>query len=259
MGLLDSLNKAQEEENLAKELAITNRLSQNENQAADVIPHFYKDVVSLGFNCETSFKILAHFNTLSSYPYSWAYCQDRELFLESLKNMRSILSEEVEFLPDTNMIKCKKYNISFHIKARRDELKTRTGVLNDEACSEALNELRSRFNHLVDKMESLFKYGSNTLFIYKLKFTNDTDNDIDFIKRLIDTLNELYVSKRYTLLVVVEAAHAYKFTPPEDPHIKIATVPNFTSIYNVQEQECETLSEGWKEIADEYFSKVITV
>ena len=187
--------------------------------------------------------------------YSWIYSHDRELLLESFDKMHDILSSEVEFLPDTNMIRCKKFNMSFHIKARRDELANSLGSLRDDACKEALEELRSRASHLADKTENLFNSPLSTLFIYKLKFTNDWESDNDYVQRMLDKLSSLYKSGRFTLLIVLEAAHAYKFTLPESEHLQIATVPNFTNLNNVQEGN--TTNDGWKEIEDKFFKKVL--
>ena len=256
MGLLDSISKVQEEEKLAQEMSIAaGRSPIQATPSVSDVPRYYSEVVNLGFNCEISFKISAYFDKLHSYMYSWVYSHDRELLLESLDNMHDILAHEVEFLPQTNMIKCKKYNMSFHIKARRDELAYSNGNLNEEACNEALAEIRSRASHLADKTEALFKGVKSTLFIYKLSFTNDNDADMDYISRLYAKLSELYTSGRFTLLIIIESAHAYKFTLPEHDGLRIATVPNFTNIYNVQEACLET--EGWKEIQDEYFTKVL--
>ena len=257
MGLLDSLNKAAEEEKYAKELAQKSN-SDNANSDGSAIsktPVYYSEVVNLGFNCEVSFRICGYFKTLHSYMYSWIYSHDRELLLDSFDKMHDILSGEVEFLPDTNMIKCKKYNMSFHIKARRDELSNSLGALREDACAEALAELRSRASHLADKTESLFNSSISTLFIYKLKFTNDWEADNDYVKRMVEKLTTLYKSGRFTLLIVLESAHAYKFTLPESEHLQIVTVPNFTNLNNVQEGN--TTNDGWKEIEDKFFSKVI--
>lgn len=257
MGLLDSLNKAAEEEKYAKELAqaASSDAQGGEDTAKSKAPVYYSEVVNLGFNCEVSFRICGYFKALHSYMYSWVYSHDRELLLSSLDKMHDILSGEVEFLPDTNMIKCKKYNMSFHIKARRDELTNSLGSLRDDACAEALAELRSRAAHLADKTESLFNSSISTLFIYKLKFTNDWEADNDYVKRMLEKLTTLYKSGRFTLLIVLEAAHAYKFTLEESDHLQIVTVPNFTNLNNVQEGN--TTNDGWKEIEDKFFSKVI--
>ena len=258
MGLLDSISKVQEEEKLAQEMAIANGDPSSATSAAvSSVPRYYTEIVNLGFNCETSFKICAYFEKLHSYMYSWVYSHDRELLLKSLDNMHDILAHEVEFLPSTNMIKCKEYNMSFHIKVRRDELANKNGTLNEEACNEALMELRSRANHLADKTKALFKSGRSTLFLYKLSFTSDAEADMDFIKRLHDKLDELYTNGRFTLLIIVEAAHAYKFTLPETESLKFATVPNFMNIYSVQDASHE--ADGWREIQDEYFTKVLLV
>ena len=148
MGLLDSLNKAAEEEKYAKELAASADSSDDSSESAtkSKAPVYYSEVVNLGFNCEVSFRICGYFKTLHSYMYSWIYSHDRELLLDSFDKMHDILSGEVEFLPDTNMIRCKKFNMSFHIKARRDELANSLGSLRDDACKEpSRSSKRSRF------------------------------------------------------------------------------------------------------------------
>ena len=58
---------------------------------------------------------------MDSYPYSWAYCLDRKLFLESLDNLDDILTGDITLMP-SGMFRCEKYQISFHASKEKDAL-----------------------------------------------------------------------------------------------------------------------------------------
>jgi hypothetical protein len=73
----------------------------------------FDEVTSLGYNCEVGFRIQDYFGLMDSYPYSWAYCLDRKLFLESLDNLDDILTGDITLMP-SGMFRCEKYQISFH-------------------------------------------------------------------------------------------------------------------------------------------------
>ncbi|MGN0384122.1 MAG: hypothetical protein ACI4DS_07620 [Eubacterium sp.] len=208
----------------------------------------YDKVVSLGFNCEVSFALKDYYGKLDSYPYSWCYSADRELMLSSLGHMEEILTGHVECLPESNMFKCHKFQLSFHAKSNRDQLEI-DGVEQPEKVKESLMELRSRVGHLTDKMQALFNSKESTLFIYKLRFTNDWEEDNRFIIKLVEKLNELYKSHNFVLLVVVENVNRYKVTLKDNEQLKVRVIDNFSGFYNVQGS---TDHAGWAKILDEF-------
>lgn len=208
----------------------------------------YDKVISLGFNCEISFALKDYYGKLDSYPYSWCYSADRELLLSSFDHMDEILTGHVECLPESNMFKCNKFQMSFHAKTNRDQLAI-DGVEQPEKVKESLIELRSRVAHLVDKMNNLFEGNQSTLFIYKLRFTSDWEEDNKFILRMIEKLNELYKTHNFVLLVVVESINKYKVTLTDNEQLKIRVIDNFSGFYNVQGSTDHT---GWSKILDEF-------
>lgn len=60
----------------------------------------FQNIVSLGYNCEVSFRIedFTH-DKIKSYPFSWSYITDQKKFLDALWNLDDVLKNEIEVLP----------------------------------------------------------------------------------------------------------------------------------------------------------------
>lgn len=118
--------------------------------------------VSLGYNCEVSFRIRDFLNSpIDSYPFSWCYVTRPERLGECLENMDDILKHKTKLLP-WGMILDEKYGLSFHIKVLKSRL-LQDGQDNKEIYQEALLELQSRFRHLIFKFRELLKSNRYTL------------------------------------------------------------------------------------------------
>lgn len=196
----------------------------------------FDEVVSLGYNCEVSFRIKDYFNKISSYPYSWAYCCDKELFLKSFSNLDDLLTGDITFIPASGMFKCEKYNINFHSSKHKEHLVT-DGKPNEENVEKEIIALKEKTNYLTEKFKQLLESEKNTLFVIKIKH-DECNDDIKFVKEIYSKLLEKYKSKKFVLLVVLEEKYlTNELTKLESEHLKIRSVKYFA-------RDSETLTGG---------------
>lgn len=161
----------------------------------------YDNIVSLGYNCEVSFRIRDFKKSaIDSYIYSWAYICDEDLFLNSLNNIDDILTGSITVLP-WGMFMCDKYQLSFHPICNNYKLFDSDNNPIQENVDRSKEELISRTNHLKRKFNELLKSEKKTLFVMKI---GKKDNISEFVQKVYITLNNKYISGNFTLLVVIE-------------------------------------------------------
>lgn len=183
---------------------------------------------------------------MDSYPYSWAYCLDRKLFLESLDNLDDILTGDITLMP-SGMFRCEKYQISFHASKEKDALFV-DGKPNEEVVRLELASLKKKIKHLVEKFYSLFQSDKKSLFVIKVKHS-ESDENIKFVKDLFKKIDEYYKSKNFVLLVVFEEKYiSNELLSLESDRLKIRGVKEFAD-----DKHTDTTGdlEGWKKIFSE--------
>lgn len=170
----------------------------------------YNDVISFGYNCEVSQRLCDIFkkNQFEHYLYTWSYENDRDLFIASLNNLTNFAQGNYSILAfkgtgGGGSIIHETYKISFHSRYKYKDL------FNDdnsptENTTLAIDELKSRVNHLALKLEQVFHSEKKVLFIIKLKYKNIND-DINFVHQLNETLKNKFTNPKaqYKLLVVL--------------------------------------------------------
>ncbi len=249
-----SKKNVRELKKLRKELEHCKAVAESAISKTDKILCTYDEVVSLGYNCEVSFRIIDALDgvndiaSLHSYPYSWAYVFSRSLFYETFYNPNLFLSGEIELTP-AKMLKCSASGISFHLKNHGEELLDEKGEFSDELYQKAVADTKSRIMHLYDKFINLVNSDKKTLFILKVSATNPTE-DSDFIFEVYKILLSMYKSGRFTLLVVMEERSLSKeILKMECDRIKIRTVKEFAN-------DCDTKEggdrEGWVRVIREF-------
>lgn len=159
----------------------------------------YDAIVSLGYNCEISFRLENFLGHIDAMPFSWSYVLDRELFPKVLEDMESLFRGELRLLDD-NMIKCENTQIKFH---PRYEILLKNGSATKESLAEATEELKSRVEHLKKKYNALLNSSKNTLFLMKVENNGETAN-IQYIEAVMEALRKTYVSGMFTLAVLIE-------------------------------------------------------
>lgn len=210
----------------------------------------FDEIVSLGYNCEISFRIRNFTGNLNSWPFSWSYILDRDKFLDSLTHLDEIFQGDVSIADTTklqSMIQCDKYKICFH---PRSEFLNVDGTFCDEKYESGVKELKDRVKHLTDKFQRLLTDpNKKTLFIVGLT-DNGTRSDVTFVKELFNVLNRTYLSGNFTLLVVVPKWRFVKeLKEIECEKIKIRKIRKFgIQKYN----EIITDSFGWAKIFVEF-------
>lgn len=213
----------------------------------------YDEVISLGYNCEISFRIRDYYGKLCSWPFSWTYILDRDAFLDALDNMDEIFQGEVYVSKDArvnSMIECGKYHICFH---PRGEYVAEDGSIKQETFVEAVDELQQRISYLVKKFkEALQNTSKQYIFFIGLTDNGKTD-DIEFLISLKSKLNKLCPSGNYELVAVV-AKNRFdeKLKKFDEERIKIRTIKSFGK------QKCNDIStdaKGWGKIFSEFLGR----
>lgn len=206
----------------------------------------FDEIVSLGYNCEVAFRIMDSFGDQQSYPFSWVYILDRDLFLDALDNLSDVLSGEVTLLP-WGMFKCERYQISFHASVNKETLFI-DGSPNEEVVKSEISNLKDKFNYMAGKLYKLFESKKRTLFVIKVRHSGITE-DVKFVQELFLKLTGLYKSQNFTLLVLFEDQFiSDNLLKLQSDRLKIKSVKCFAD-------DSDTLKSGdlngWKSIFSE--------
>lgn len=213
----------------------------------------YDEIVSLGYNCEVSFRLRDYFgNAFSSYLFTWTYMLDRQKFLDCIGgDMTRIMSGKVNYHPHSGgMFIDEQTGLSLHSLKQDSEIINGDGTENTQVISEAISEMRSRYGHLADKTIDLFLSDKCSLFVIKIRFTN-LDEDVKFIHDLYLALKNKYISGKFDLLVVVEAEHEAAIRNEICKDVIVRSVPFFST-----DGDTDTGGDhaAWNKIFDEFFS-----
>lgn len=213
----------------------------------------YDEVISLGYNCEISFRIRDYYGRLCSWPFSWTYILDRDSFIMALNNLDAIFQGEVCVCQDprvNSMIECGKYHICFH---PRGEYVASDGSIPVETYPEAVGELRQRVSYLVEKFKAAVS-DKNKNYVFFVGLTdNGKTSDKEFIINLEKALNRLCQNKNYTLVVVVpRKRYSKELELLNTNKVKIRKIRKFGT------QKCNDISTdmfGWGRIFREFLGK----
>lgn len=205
----------------------------------------YDTVISLGYNCEVSFRLENFLGKINSMPFSWAYVMKRELFPQALEHIDDLLGQDVWLLPD-NMIQCNTFLIKFH---PRYDILLADGKMTDESFECALSELRQRVNYLKHKHKELMLSDKRSLFIMKVEDRGEADN-IGYIKAVYQVLEKQYRSGNFVLLVVLEkAAVTEGLRNLESDRLKLRSLKRFAPV-----KHTDTMGDviGWWKLLREF-------
>lgn len=208
----------------------------------------YDVITSLGYNCEVSFRLENYFERINAMPFSWSFELNRDLFVEVLDNIDDLFTGEVKLWED-QMICDLKYQIKFH---PRYDILRKYGEPTEETYAECVAELKARVEHLKEKYKKLLVSGQSTLFIMKVEDKGEEDN-IAYVKKVMDILQRNYISGRYTLAAVFEeqaATDAMKALEKAygENCLRICTLKKFAP-----KKHTDTMGDtaGWKRILRE--------
>lgn len=154
--------------------------------------------MSLGYNCEVSFRVEDYFGKLDSYLYSWSFEEDRLAFLKSLSSIDDVFCGEVQLRPDY-MIRDEKYRIKFH---PRYDILSKYEYPTPEAYQSALKELKDRVEHLKRKTIDVMQGSQPIVFLMKIEDQGEKNN-ILYLKNVLDILKR-QVKCAFVLVAVME-------------------------------------------------------
>lgn len=160
----------------------------------------FEKIVSLGYNCEVSFRIEQYLGRqIDSYPLSWAYVSGQDKMdraLEQSANGTLLLGHYTVNASD--MFHFDEANISFHSKAEDKQLlRLPDGSTNYPEAEKALAEMRQRFGHLEEKFGRLFVEGPSTLFLLKAMTIYTLKETMDHICTVRDYLTAHFANRNF--------------------------------------------------------------
>lgn len=136
-------------------------------------------IISLGSNCEVSFRIMDYTNKpLDSYIFSWTASYDPMTTISALEDLNKLKGSSWTKSP-TGMFINDKYNIGFHGKPIKAEISNESVQPKENDNDSIIDELNSRMSHLIEKTEKMFFNNSkeNVLFIYKYEVYKQEDKE----------------------------------------------------------------------------------
>jgi len=211
-----------------------------------------KNIVIMGENCETGVHLRRNNCFVESYPFVWANVFDKYKMLDSLDDFNAIINSEVIYRSEWGMADFIDCGCRFHTKCLPYRLMDEFGNPNEANWKLALQELRSRNAHLINKLMQLFNNPEKKLFVYKTQYLNN-DNVEDyksFLNKFVEILNRK--TSNYNLLLIVTDEVYNEFKPFENEIIIVRSVKKFTPIDeadNLNKADCE----GWYKIINEFF------
>lgn len=202
------------------------------------------NVISLGYNCEISFRIENYYGKINAMPFSWSFVLEREKFPSVLADIDQLFTGEVELLED-HMILCKNTNIKFH---PRYDVLLKNGDVTDNSYEEAVQELRNRVAHLRKKWKALMEGNESTIFLMKVENKGE-DLDYNYIKQVCEGINKVYHSGNYQIYAILEKnGYSEKIKALENEKLKIRVLKKFAP-----RKHTDTMGDvwGWWKILNE--------
>ena len=192
-------------------------------------PDHFDTIVSLGFNCEVSFRIQDHLHGhLDSYPFSWCYLYGNANLPRCMEHPEELLSGPIT-LQTNGMLRCEVSHLAFHGKTPLELLRPAEGPVDPLVLEQTIEELKSRVNHLNQKFQTLLQGEQTTLFVSKnAKLALDPQQAREDIAELSLWLETHYKGGKFLHVVVVEAPY---LTPAlrkmENDHLTFRAVSSF--------------------------------
>ena len=156
-------------------------------------------IMSLGYNCEISFRLENFLGKIDAMPFSWSYVLERERFPKVLENMDILFTGELS-LQEDHMIKCENTQIKFH--PRYDILRV-DGQVTDASYEKAVEELQGRVAHLKEKFTGVINSDKKILFFMKVE-DKGTENNIAYVKAVEAVLKQKCKQGMFQLVVLME-------------------------------------------------------
>ncbi len=208
----------------------------------------FDHIISLGYNCEVTFRFLKYFNFEESNLFNWASSRSINKLIYALENFNCIGQNGFNF--PNPLWECRKTQICFHGKedtrlyiAKKDTPEIRK---KDYA------ELKSRIEHLKEKFIKLSRSNDSKLYIYKLRKL-DIDSQVEKkLIRLYNALKKYIRAQNFQLLIVYERGTVKL---KENPLYILRNVDYFAPDSSVTDKKY--FNNGWDKIYSEFYPKKI--
>lgn len=206
----------------------------------------YDHIISLGYNCEVTYRFLKYFKFEESSLFNWCHSRNIDNLIRALNDFNLI---GYDFTNPNPLWECKETHIRFHGKAPMsiyiDKTATKEELENDK------KELISRIAYLKKKFIDILTNDSKKLYIYKIKTTDinkDTNTQISKLKSALSLLG----GKNFEVLIVSEKEA--NFTTKQGNYIH-RTVEYYAPDNDVTSKKY--FKNGWNKIFDEFYQTKI--
>ena len=198
-------------------------------------------IFSLGYNCETAFRIYRFFKFEESCLFHWSGTPSTKGLIFALNNFDLIGTGGFE--APNPLWECKNTHMRFHGKTDMSL------YINNQATPDILEndkkDLTERIAYLKEKFLKILKDNSKKLYVYNLR-TNDISEDN--IKELYKTLKNMG-GQNFKLLVVTEKSA--NFNPQPSENIIYRTVDFFSPDDEVTSEKY--FNSGYDKIFEEFY------
>ena len=196
----------------------------------------FRHIVSLGYNCEVSFRIEDYTGQpVESYPFSWAYVKNQDAMYKDLElAINGRITAGDYCVTPYKMFLFYESGCLFHSKAEnKDELLLPDGSTNYAVSDKYRSEIDSRLCYLQNKFKKLLTSKERVLYIIKIDPALNEITTKKIIKDII-TFFQRY-GKNWHLLVVVEAGKlSGEKEKCEEKNVSIRTISNFAKDDNTK-------------------------
>lgn len=177
--------------------------------------------ISLGFNCEISFRIRDYLRgKFDSFPFSWAYIDDFSGLVDALNNFDNLTNSSTTLKPN-GMLQLNEFKMSFHL---RQKVFTKTGEVDQNLLNEMTTELKSRLAHMIEKFKNVMQSQKRKLFV--IKFRNNAECALH-LPNIYEYLNKNCAPQSFEILVVCEEANKVEIPTTTPEHVFVETIKNF--------------------------------
>ena len=137
----------------------------------------YKNVISLGYNCEVSFYIQKYCKNLNSSLFSWAYVFSIEALLKALTDLDNLFTKNIS--EPTPLYKDNDYNIAFHGNLPDLDLINPEIKFSEEVLENDRKNTIEKINYLKGKFKEVLNGNKTKIVFYKARY-----KDLKLLKNL---------------------------------------------------------------------------
>lgn len=205
----------------------------------------FDHIVSLGYNCEVTFRFFKYFHFEETGLFNWTYAHHIDDLINALTNLDAIGTGDFEY--PSPLFECKNTHIYFHGKQRMDIYMNKTPT--DEIFLKDKEDLTERIQHFKEKFLKIAQNNDSKLYIYKIQDIDINEEIEEKIKALYFCLEKLG-AVNFKLLVINAVGKNFDF---ECKNIISRTVKYYAPDSTVTSRKF--YDNGWDNIYAEFWQK----